>query len=613
MGPDATVERLKAYKVASLSGKVPQTKTWISLKSDGRPKGPIGFLWSKHLKLSWRLNILQVLISNVKSKVLTDKQWFKFINSAQSPQRDLSSDSLSVVGYRDMPQVLKRFGRLFKQTIVKAKYDPPTKWVNSPTQKSLIPSRIGQYTRVVENFATIGDHLYWLEELCFPLVDNPHASIIQHYIEATGIEDTYSSEWSSENELLSGTVSVIQERGMKARIIANPLRVHQMVLSKLGNYLFAIVRNLPWDCTYDQSKGVNFIQNHLCSGGTVFCHDLSDATNNFPLEFSIMLLNFIKEILPLEERGWFAEHIELFTLIARGRWLAPVGLPDKLRHNLTEDQFVVWTNGQPLGLYPSFPLFALSHGFLIRLIEYRLGKMDTFRVLGDDVVITDYEVSETYLRHLKTLGVPISEEKSLISNELGEFAGRIVSKRGPLNVEKWKIGAESTYLEYVRWLGKPGLQLVPRKLRQYVWTLACIPKPLGLGLNPLGLTFNQRIPECFEIDYIMSTEETTALPSVREDRKEERVLGIKRALNMFLKFLDISTTYGLPPDRHDQVDPVMVDHLNSLRNYYGHIPDVFMKEWKNIRDLTFRRTRYITTGVSIGRFYRFYRKWKRNL
>jgi hypothetical protein len=451
-----------------------------------------------------------------------------------------------------------------------------------------------------------------LELLEFPLVDQVYKKYISIYEKACGLETLMAYGQSSPSNFLSGSVSVIQERGMKGRIIANPLRVHQMALSKLGNFLFSVLRGLPWDCTFAQERGVRFVSDTLQSGKTVFCHDLSDATNNFPLDYSIMMLQAIGEILPLHDREWLMRHTELFTMVARGKWLAPAEMQDNSDHNLRNSRYIHWTVGQPLGLYPSFPLFALSHGFIIRSIEYRLGTSDTFRVLGDDVVINNSEVSERYLWVLKTLGVPRSEEKSLISDVLGEFAGKVISKKGPLRVEKWKDTSPLTYLEIIRWLGKPGLCLVPPALRKFCEAMMIMPQPLGLGFNPQGLAFDQRIPKGFEELVLRSFEDTTTLPNFKEDIRAERILGAEAAFAGRV-YTAIGTSYGLPPNRQGSVDPVIFDHLNSLYEIYGRVPDPFVNEWKKIRDLTFRRTRYkVHEGIEVGRFFQLYSLWKRN-
>lgn len=74
---------------------------------------------------------------------------------------------------------------------------------------------------------------------------------------------------------------------------------------------------------------------------------------------------------------------------------------------------LVFYTGQPLGMYGSWPLFTLSHHFVVWLAAERAypGHQEPFQsyaVLGDDVVITDPKVAVHYRSLLDQLGVTIS-------------------------------------------------------------------------------------------------------------------------------------------------------------------------------------------------------------
>jgi hypothetical protein len=158
-----------------------------------------------------------------------------------------------------------------------------------------------------------------------------------------------------------------------------------MALSKLGNFLFGVIRSLPWDCTFDQEKGLVFTLEALKRGKKVYCFDLSDATNYFPLELQEYVVSFCGH--PDIDTS-----MRLFRHLARARW----STPNSYDIMDFEAEFLQCSKGQPLGLYPSFPLFALTHGLLLRALEYEFGLKDTFRVLGDDVVITSGSVASRY-------------------------------------------------------------------------------------------------------------------------------------------------------------------------------------------------------------------------
>jgi len=89
---------------------------------------------------------------------------------------------------------------------------------------------------------------------------------------------------------------------------------------------------------------------------------------------------------------------------------------------------VVFCAGQPLGLKSSWPLFALSHHFMVWYAAHKVypyTKFDKYAVLGDDVIICDDRVAAEYLKALEDVQVQISVSKSLVSHSgAGEFAKR---------------------------------------------------------------------------------------------------------------------------------------------------------------------------------------------
>lgn len=91
---------------------------------------------------------------------------------------------------------------------------------------------------------------------------------------------------------------------------------------------------------------------------------------------------------------------------------------------------VSFVAGQPLGYYASWPLFALSHHLLVWAVadEVYPGRVFLdYAVLGDDVLIADRAVATLYRQKIDSLGVSISEAKSLISSSgCAEFAKRFL-------------------------------------------------------------------------------------------------------------------------------------------------------------------------------------------
>jgi len=109
--------------------------------------------------------------------------------------------------------------------------------------------------------------------------------------------------------------------------------------------------------------------------------------------------------------------------------------------------------GQPMGFYSSWASFALAHHGLIQYLAWKEGfkSFDQYQVLGDDVVIWNDRVANSYKVTMQELGVNINLTKSLIS-EPGhlriEFAKRIFyngEELTPLGYKLMKVVSKSLF------------------------------------------------------------------------------------------------------------------------------------------------------------------------
>lgn len=268
-----------------------------------------------------------------------------------------------------------------------------------------------------------------------------------------------------------GKIGLIQEPGYKLRAVANPNRVYQIALKPLGDVIYDTLRTLPWDCTFEQSKGFNHIQKHLSEEKKAFCVDLTGATDYFPLSLQIDLLS---ELFPNH-----VDYINLFKDLSRAPWFF-------------KDTTIQWTKGQPLGLYPSFGSFALCHGLL--LLALNDGKHENeFFVLGDDVVILNPGLYTKYIEALKCLDCPISAEKSIISSDIAEFGGKIITRDEILPQLKWKNVSDDNFIDIMKLLGMKAKRLLRPRQRKVANALADIPDFVGgLGFNPKGIPLKDR-------------------------------------------------------------------------------------------------------------------------
>lgn len=279
-------------------------------------------------------------------------------------------------------------------------------------------------------------------------------------------------------------VPLTKDGGWKVRWIASPYRIHQAALNPLGQALFSLLRELPWDCTFHQEKAYEQVKKHLRKGRTAFAVDLSSATDYFPLDLQLSIL-----------RGLFpkGEHqVELFEELSRSIWDA------------RDWGQVSWTQGQPMGLYPSFASFALAHGVLLDALSG--GVPGRFYVLGDDVIILHRPTYDRYLQALQLLGCPHNPDKTIQSNRLTEFAGKIITSERVVSAFKWRDPNSKNFIELMRTFGQ-GFepQLGRRERRVYRAVGRLLPpygcnhtRGLGVPLERVVLEtelFKDRIPE----------------------------------------------------------------------------------------------------------------------
>jgi hypothetical protein len=277
-----------------------------------------------------------------------------------------------------------------------------------------------------------------------------------------GLPKSFWDDWKYEGV---GRISFLQEPGYKLRAVANPYRIHQLALEPLKEQLLGYLRQIPADCTHDQQKGVDWALSKLRAGATLHSVDLSDATNNFPLEYIERTLAQLPAVDP--------RMISLFKDLSRAPWLV-------WDHELGDYRQMTWTVGQPLGLGTSFPSFALAHH---RLLESVGARPDQYRILGDDIVIADDRLARRYVQALEELGVPVSPDKTISSSKVAEFAGKVITPEGVMPTVKWRELSDRNFLEYARFFGPQFIGALRPRQRRVAEVLAPIPEWEG-GLGP---------------------------------------------------------------------------------------------------------------------------------
>jgi hypothetical protein len=498
-GVEWTVERLKNLKTQRIHFENGSEVILVASHKDTTPKGCFRSLWGIDLVKAMR--VLNIYTSVLLPQV-TKKQSSKFHNAVNQREWSLSlplrTDGIVIQKkyYHPSPYAWIRAG---------SKNAP---FITSARKISSKPEMELTFDDVIDNafsFYSNADHVllhskeyakaFWihdrtLRKACW----DTETAVLVHK------EGSDPKMWS---KVLVGRIGYIQERGAKLRAIANPLRHFQMVLTPLALALDDLLQSMPWSCVHDQESGVKFCQEGLVAGKVINSIDLSNATDSFPLKVQLEVVrSILVRSLTVSQRddeflrGYtdqqpadLLEELSIFGKLARGQWYDRYG---------EGKPYLTWGKGQPLGMVPSFAIFTLTHGILIRNIEMKLGKSNTFRVLGDDVVINDSDVARIYVEELEYMGCEISALKSISSSHIAEFAGKVITADGSVPVEKWKPFSWANPLGPLVTLGNKGLRFVPKSVRKRVAILAAAPEPVGLGYNPKGLDWDSRVPQVIQ-------------------------------------------------------------------------------------------------------------------
>nr|QHD64814.1 RdRp [Erysiphe necator associated mitovirus 3] len=221
-----------------------------------------------------------------------------------------------------------------------------------------------------------------------------------------------------------GQFAIKEEAAGKVRVFALVDSVTQSVLKPLHEALFAVLRSLPNDGTFDQESSVRRCQVKAMASGKAFSFDLSAATDRLPV---ILTGNIFESLFQIPGLGksWsdflvnrdfhFPEKISSkFNLNSEG-------VPSKLRYEV----------GQPMGALSSWAGLAITHHWIMQYSSALVFGVsnnwnDQYEVLGDDIVIFDENLANQYLLVMKAIGVEINLSKSIVSKTkpVFEFAKR---------------------------------------------------------------------------------------------------------------------------------------------------------------------------------------------
>lgn len=337
-GEEWTVGRLKDLKTDYIrwrAGQPPaKTSSWIARHDDGVPKGIFGSLYRdcegrELAKVLYALN----LYSELTAKHVTPKQWQKFETSVKAEPVESFISMKDLAGFDKLPR-RKAASVTISDVPWSDQHRAPCYDGKTRPEKSSLPYQVEWISRTELGLHFVETYHQVEDSLPGPILGEVWSKGIARRLVRDLIPGTV------------GKISLIQEAGYKLRAVANPNRVLQVALKPLGDQLYSYLRTREWDCTFNQEAGVKWVQDELKSGKEIHSIDLSDATNNFPLSVQLEIL-----------RGLNAneDDLKLFEEVSRSPW-------DCM------GKTIQWTKGQPLGLYPSFAAFAISHGTMLQIL-----------------------------------------------------------------------------------------------------------------------------------------------------------------------------------------------------------------------------------------------------
>jgi len=229
-----------------------------------------------------------------------------------------------------------------------------------------------------------------------------------------------------------GKLSTKREAAGKVRVFAMVDVWTQSALSPLHKMLFAFLRTLPNDGTFDQEASVRRCLVKSTQSGKSFGYDLSAATDRLPI---LLQREIIDKVIPGFGEIWAKLLVDRYYHINSKDF----DVEDSLHYEV----------GQPMGALSSWAMLAVTHHYIAQLAAVRAANkagalngpywivspvdLQTFNlpskwytgyeVLGDDIVFFEDDVAQEYLLLMDLLGVPINLSKSVIAtNATFEFA-----------------------------------------------------------------------------------------------------------------------------------------------------------------------------------------------
>jgi len=184
--------------------------------------------------------------------------------------------------------------------------------------------------------------------------------------------------------VLPGRLCQVFDGAGKRRIFAIGNYIKQRLLRPVHDWAMSVLKTLPTDGTYDQVRPLERLAG--LGSNKFYCYDLSSATDRWPL-------SVIHEVVSSVFGPAVASCVVNAALGLNAFDISGI-LPKGVK---STGKRVCFTTGQPLGYYSSWPLFSLSHHYIVWVANenvYPGTKFTQYALLGDDIVIADELVAK---------------------------------------------------------------------------------------------------------------------------------------------------------------------------------------------------------------------------
>jgi hypothetical protein len=231
------------------------------------------------------------------------------------------------------------------------------------------------------------------------------------------VEVLFENIWDLNNTIHSKLFH-FTAKGGKARIIANVDWITQTALSAFHFYMYKLLTRIPSDWTFNHKGGLPYVWEARSENDNFYSIDLSAATDRMPRLLQARILKAIGCKLGLNGEA-LAKH-----------WLNIVDRHYSTKSSgMNNGRSVVYSVGQGMGLFTSWPIMALTHHYIVNGV---CGiSTDSYSLVGDDLVIRGKsDAFDKYVYVLKQLGLEVNTNKTVKSETKGshnvEFARNFI-------------------------------------------------------------------------------------------------------------------------------------------------------------------------------------------